>query len=947
MIRFGTRFLASRVAWRVVALFVVAALVPLALMVALSLSYVRDTLMDQGQQRLAGSAKAYGMDVIARMLDASDLVKHAVDAGVDPKDVFHATQPFRSLTLADPDGAFPQRLGPTLVVTLTEAQRKRLEAGQRVAHVEPQTEQAAAAVVVVVPVGRPDRRRWAYAELNPAYLWGDLAAWPTAMQFCVAEWSSLAPIFCAGAVPEAAMRADRGQPARSAREPIAWEADGARQRSATWGLFLNVEFGTGDWIVVATLPEAELLRPAVAFKGVFLPVAALALLVVVWLSLRLIRSTLTPLEQLTRATRRVVAHDFGSRVEITRDDEFGELASAFNAMTRRLGKQFTALNAMAEIDREILSSRDLERVVLTALRHLHHLVPAQAIGVVLLDQDNGSLARTSFAACRRPEDVTTVRIPLGADDATLLRQSPAGTWFPATEPCPECIRVVLSSSAQAAFAYPIEWREALCGSLVFAVDAPTSLTEDELAQVREAAARMAVAVSSAWRDAQLYRQAHFDALTGLPNRPLFLDRLSQEIAHCQRDDTRFSLLFIDLDHFKKINDTQGHSRGDAVLVETAQRLLRCVRSSDTVARLGGDEFTISIRQAANQAEVGRVVQQVLSSLAEPFDIDGQQSYLGASIGIAAFPLDGATAEELLKNADTAMYRAKASGRGQAVYYQETMNREAREVVALERELHVAVERQQFELHYQPQIGLRSGNIVGAEALIRWRHPERGLVSPAKFIPVAEESELIERIGRWALREACEQLRTSRARGIVLPRVSVNVSIRQLYQPGFVETVHQTLERFGCDPGSLELEVTESMLAERVTEVQATLDQLSALGVALALDDFGTGYASLAYLRDLPIQVVKIDQSFVRGLPFNEGSVTIVRAMIAMSHALGKTVTAEGVETEAQLNMLRALDCDTAQGYLISRPVPAAEFESFMRKANHAERNFAMAAAAGA
>jgi diguanylate cyclase (GGDEF)-like protein len=599
--------------------------------------------------------------------------------------VFHATQPFRSLTLADPDGAFPQRLGPTLVVTLTEAQRKRLEAGQRVAHVEPQTEQAAAAVVVVVPVGRPDRRRWAYAELNPAYLWGDLAAWPTAMQFCVAEWSSLAPIFCAGAVPEAACAPTAGsrRGRRGSRSRGRPTARASVRRPG--GLFLNVEFRHRRLDRGRDAARKRNCCDPRSRSRRVLPVAALALLVVVWLSLRLIRSTLTPLEQLTRATRRVVAHDFGSRVEITRDDEFGELASAFNAMTRRLGKQFTALNAMAEIDREILSSRDLERVVLTALRHLHHLVPAQAIGVVLLDQDNGSLARTSFAACRRPEDVTTVRIPLGADDATLLRQSPAGTWFPATEPCPECIRVVLSSSAQAAFAYPIEWREALCGSLVFAVDAPTSLTEDELAQVREAAARMAVAVSSAWRDAQLYRQAHFDALTGLPNRPLFLDRLSQEIAHCQRDDTRFSLLFIDLDHFKKINDTQGHSRGDAVLVETAQRLLRCVRSSDTVARLGGDEFTISIRQAANQAEVGRVVQQVLSRLAEPFDIDGQQSYLGASIGIAAFPLDGATAEELLKNADTAMYRAKASGRGQAVYYQETMNREAREVVALERE----------------------------------------------------------------------------------------------------------------------------------------------------------------------------------------------------------------------------------------------------------------------
>lgn len=929
MIKLHRAFHASRVARRIFVLFVVSALVPLALMALLSVTYVRDILIEQGQQRLASNAKAYGMAVFGRLLDAADRVEHTVESGVVPANEGHSPQPFRSLAVVAPD-AGPIRLPRRgTEIALTEMERARLDGGKPVLRTE--THRGAEAMVaVIVPLGPSSPGRWALVELNGDYLWGDRDWWPAAVEFCILEGKSQLPAYCPGPLPPEGVRRASGEPTQSVVQSIAWESDGTRMRSAIWGQFLKAGFGAEDWIVLASQKEDDLLKPAEAFRSMFIPASVLALLAVVWLSLRLIRSTLTPLERLTQATRRVVAHDFDSRVEVMRDDEFGELACAFNAMTGRIGQQFKALNTLAEIDREILSSRDVEQVVPTILRHMCTLMPADAVGVMLLDHDNRLLARTSHVRSDRPTDVTTVRGSITNDEYKLLRREAKGTWISAASAYPELVKTVLGPDLVAAYAYPIVWRDALCGVVAFGFATEFPLAEEAQTQVQEAAARLGVAISSAWRDAQLYKQAHYDVLTGLPNRLLLLDRLSQEIARCQREATRCALLFIDLDHFKKVNDTQGHSSGDAVLVETARRLVQCVRASDTVARLGGDEFTITFTQLNNAGEVHRGVNQALAALSQPFEVDGQRTYLGASIGIAVFPGDGETAAELLKSADTAMYRAKANGRAQAMFFEERMNHEVRERVALERELHAALENDEFTLCYQPQMDLRSGRIIGAEALLRWRHPTRGLVPPSRFIPVAEESGLIEEIGRRVILDVCRQTKVFHARGIGVQRLSANVSVRQLYKPDFALFVRDTMRQFDIAPASLQLEVTESLIAERVVEVRKVLNELKGLGVSIALDDFGTGFASLAYLMEFPLDVVKIDRSFVSGLPSDEHTLAIVTAMIAMSHALGKKVVAEGVETEAQLALLRELGCDFAQGYLLSRPIPADEFERFIR-----------------
>ncbi|WJW74808.1 EAL domain-containing protein [Thiohalobacter sp. IOR34] len=432
--------------------------------------------------------------------------------------------------------------------------------------------------------------------------------------------------------------------------------------------------------------------------------------------------------------------------------------------------------------------------------------------------------------------------------------------------------------------------------------------------------------------ARLQHMAERDPLTNLPNRALFQDRLGHAMAVADHARKGFALLFIDLDKFKHINDSLGHQTGDKVLQFVAGRLLEQVRESDTVARLGGDEFTL-ILEGMNQIEqAARVAHKILHRLGQPLWVDGHEFHLRASIGIAFYPEDGETADELLKHADIAMYQAKTTGAGGYQFFSPQMNVAAMERLVLEEALRQAVQQGQFELHFQPKVEIASNRIIGAEALLRWRHPERGIIAPDSFIPLAEESGLIVPIGEWVLRTACQQAVRmgcfgEGSRGPC--SMAVNVSPRQFQQPDFVSQVERIIAETGVDPGCLELELTEGILIHDFNDVSHKLGALSALGVRLSVDDFGTGYSSLAYLKRLPIDVLKVDRSFVRDVSQDVNDAVIVEAILAMAQHLGKYVSAEGVEDESQLDFLRRNGCDAYQGYLFSRPLPYADFERLL------------------
>ncbi|SFM96420.1 diguanylate cyclase (GGDEF) domain-containing protein [Formivibrio citricus] len=423
--------------------------------------------------------------------------------------------------------------------------------------------------------------------------------------------------------------------------------------------------------------------------------------------------------------------------------------------------------------------------------------------------------------------------------------------------------------------------------------------------------------------------AHRDPLTGLPNRVLFVELLEHAIQHAERNKSQFALLFLDLDNFASINESFGHSLGDQVLVEVGKRLQDLLPERDAVARIGGDEFNVILERGEGMPWVDLLAQRMIDALAAPFVLAGKNVYLGASIGIALYPADGVCAETLQSNADAALHQAKAQGRGILRFFSPEMSNRAKQRLTLEAELRHALERDELRLHYQPQVDLISGEIVGVEALVRWQHPERGMVPPGEFIPLAEESGLVVPLGNWVLREACRQIKRWNEAGLKYCQTAVNVSAVQLCRGNLVESVKEALSETGISPEQLELEITESFVMQDREQSFKSLADLKALGVRISIDDFGTGYSSLSYLQQLDVDKLKIDNSFVWDMTTSSGSASIVRAVIALGQSLGLEIVAEGVEETSQARYLRSLQCDVIQGYLISRPLPADEMTRFM------------------
>ncbi len=435
-------------------------------------------------------------------------------------------------------------------------------------------------------------------------------------------------------------------------------------------------------------------------------------------------------------------------------------------------------------------------------------------------------------------------------------------------------------------------------------------------------------IELAEQNKKLNHLAHHDVLTSLPNRLLFLDRLEQSIKLAKRQGTQVSILFLDLDRFKEINDTYGHDAGDKLLIEITHRLEECVRQYDTIARLGGDEFTIIIEDSENDRIV-EILEEIIEKMREPFMINGKMLYSTFSIGVSRYPEDGESTEILLRNADTAMYKAKEHGRNTFAFYNEEMSVQAFKRVGMETDLRVALRNGGFEAYYQPKINALNGKVVGMEALIRWHHERLGLISPAEFIPLAEEIGLIEKLDQWMMEEAMMTTLAWQKEGLSVGKLSVNISMNEIEDKNFVGSVKELLAKTGFDPRGFELEITESQIMKNPHSVIVMLHELRELGVSIAIDDFGTGHSSLSSLKNLPVDQLKIDKSFIQDVPQNEDDVAIIKAIIVLAQSLKLELIAEGVETEEQKDFLIEAGCSTIQGYYYAKPMPAEDFRAFL------------------
>ncbi|MCU7815901.1 MAG: EAL domain-containing protein [Candidatus Thiodiazotropha sp. (ex Rostrolucina anterorostrata)] len=464
---------------------------------------------------------------------------------------------------------------------------------------------------------------------------------------------------------------------------------------------------------------------------------------------------------------------------------------------------------------------------------------------------------------------------------------------------------------------------------VYPVWMTISCVRDEQGSVMHYVAVFSDITSIKQTQSQLEHLAHHDSLTNLPNRLLFEDRLEHAIAQAKRQKRQLAVLFLDLDRFKNINDSLGHAMGDELLKEVAARLQKILRDDDTAARLGGDEFTVLVENIEDPSQAAVVAAKIQEKFKAPFKIAGRELHVTTSIGISIYPEDGKDVADLTKNADAAMYQAKEQGRNNYRYYTSELTRTAFERLLLETELRSALHQNQLLLYYQPQISLNNGEMTGAEAVLRWHHPRLGIIPPARFIPLAEESGLIHEIGNWVLQEACAQTRYLNKQGLFQGRMAINLSVRQIMQTDLILRFEQIIADSGCPPTMLQLEVTEGIFMGQMQHSVPVLDVFKKLGVSIAIDDFGTGYSSLSYLKQLPIDKLKIDRSFIRDMPHDSDAVAITQAIVSLGKNLGLRITAEGIETMAQQSLLQKMGCQEGQGYLYSPPVPTETFEEML------------------
>lgn len=765
------------------------------------------------------------------------------------------------------------------------------------------------------------------AEIVPDFLWGDADTYVFDTNLCIYNEDNI-KMFCTQALNQPSIHEIKAHTS-GIKGDFIWSVNEEKHLANFHEIFLQARFLTPRWLVVASQPEAEALHSLKKFNTFFWGSVILSILLILLFSMVQIRRILVPLEQLIDGTRRLGSHDFTTKVAVHSADEFGELASSFNAMSEKLGNQFETLAALSRIDREILSTLNIEKIAQEVLSHLQNITVPYFASIAVIN-DEATQQMCIYRTSGKDHQLLTDTGILQDNMQQLLIRHPHGIWMN-DESVQLRIQAGQATNTPHLFILPLNWKDQMVGFIALGFQTLRNWETDTVQRIQDYADRIAVALFTKNREELLVHQARIDALTGLPNRFLLLEQLQKEIAQAQRADGKLAILYIDLDHFKKVNDSFGHSMGDQLLCDAGARLQQCLRESDTVARLGGDEFAIIINQLASEHQAMIVAKHIINALVEPFFINGEENIIAASIGIAVYPQDGESIADLIRNSDIAMYRAKAKGGNQYVFFEESMNLEVIKRATIERELRRAISEQQFILHYQPQVDPNTLLPRGVEALVRWNHPVKGLVSPAYFIGIAEDTGLITEIGQIILAEACAQYRRWFDQGIALDYIAVNVSAKQFCHPNFLQSIEAVLKEHAMPAHCLELEITESVLMDDTNAVLDVLHQLKRLGIQLSIDDFGTGYSSMSYLEQLPFDTLKIDMSFVRKIQDSDSGGTIAATIAAMAHALSKKIVAEGVETQVQLDFLKKHDCELIQGYFFSKPLPAEDLAIFVSK----------------
>jgi diguanylate cyclase (GGDEF)-like protein len=914
--RFRRQLFESQVARRVFGMFVVASLLPLLGFSWLATNRVGTALEEEAFERLGNLSRNYGQMTVDKLVSVAE-------------------------TLGEPgslEGRVHDFPGVDAVSVLVDGEEHVLRgtwpgsrAGITIATDKPTLAILETAAGAEIVIARRLDSAVVFGRVAPEFLDRSNGLLDAGADVCLfpAAGATSRPLYCSEPMSEAALHALASHTGDSVdAEQVTWESDGEQWLAARWQLFLPSRFATEPWLVVVRERRATALGALTTLQRVIPQTALLTLALMVVLATSQIRRTLNPLNALLEGTKRIAANDFKRPVQVDAHDEFGTLGTALNGMATQLDHQFTALRALAAIDLLILDAATLDPVLETVFTRLDELIPSARHFALIVDPNE---PRHAQLYGKQSGSLEIERVAVADELHRWIAARATGAVATSADLATLGVALTSTPSPNACFVAPMAAGTPTAGALIAVRTDDAAFTSNETASLREFAARVAVAVAATKREAELFRRAHYDSLTALPNRDLLHDRLHQAIAQAQREERGLAVLFIDLDSFKAVNDTHGHRGGDELLRETALRLSQALRPGDTVARLGGDEYAILLPNVYGPLEAEAVAIKAVDALRRPFLIGNLQSFVSASIGIALFPDDGSTAPELLRKADMAMYHAKDAGKGCYRFFANEMDRRVQERHSLHNDLRAAVRERGLSLAYHPQRDMASGRYVSVEALLRWNHPQRGPVSPNIFVPILEETGLISSVGTWVVHQALYDFANWQRTGIALERVAVNVAARQLLDASFVDVVANALRTARLEGKNLEVELTEASLVTDFNAANESLTRLRGLGVRIALDDFGTGYSSLTYLNELVFDVLKIDRAFVVNLPAPK-AVAIVKAIIAVAESLGKEVVAEGIETESQWSQLVALGCDYGQGFLLSKPLTHDELGSVMQAA---------------
>lgn len=888
----------SRLGKKLSAVFLLAALLPLITVSALVYFYTAEYVLEQKERELKKEAKILNMVLLERLSFIKNLV---LESQSRPDTRESLGEYFEELP--------PQWTSRQPLPVLSET-------------VELDSNARGQFVLTLSSVGLGERYVF---RVRPEFLFGSMTVLSEEYAYCLLS-SMGVEVFCSGDL-SGKKQVLLDFLAKGERLPHSWTLESTEHdqslRITTRPLLLSNEFETAEqWLVFTSIPLREIYAPNRFFRYLFISMLTITFLLVILISQQQIVRLLTPLRRLREGAESLAKQGEIQAIDVKSHDEFEDLANAFNHMSRSVQLNFSVLKGFSKLDRLIVENRNFDEVCAVACAHLGKVLASDLLLIAYRPSFEGQELELYVSQKNEKgrSGNSKNQFLLESFIEPSLRARHAWTTDQLAELSPELGPHLKSLDCQDLCLIPMFLGEQWLGFAALGNRKKNSFSADDLEVVKGLAERLVVSMSDISKGQALYHQANFDFLTDLPNRKLLREKLQDQLEKTQGDAGRIAVLFTDLDNFKHVNDSLGHATGDKLLLEVGQKLCRYWGHETLVAREGGDEFIVVVQDYGDPGSLAESMQGALAIFRDPILVDGHYIYVSMSMGAALYPGDGEGIDKLLMNADTALYHAKAEGKSRFAFYEPSMNAVALRRLELQNALRKSIERGQLEFYFQPLINCHSRSI-GFEALLRWNHPEKGLVYPTEFIQIAEQTGFILEINKWMFDAIFEQIQQwLNAPEFRFDKVAINVSPLQLQSPEFVDVLMRARERWGIPASMVELEITENVFLENLEQAEEVMKMLSAMGFALALDDFGTGYSSLSYLQRLPFDRLKIDKSFVCGIPEGNSVPPLIEGIVDMADSLGLEVTAEGVEKAYQFEMLRRLKCQVFQGYHFSRPL---------------------------